>query len=317
MVGRLSSRLWTAIAFCMAITSPAHANTFHQAGIHRGDVDVSRYPWSAIGKLYNESGSACSGVAIASDKILTAAHCLFNYRTRRFISAGALHFLVGYHKGRYTAHVRIARYDIGPGFDPLRYRDTFKADWAILTTTEALPARVSPLRLGEGAMPIGTKAAIAGYPQDRAHAMTADLDCALGGPSDGGHVLQHTCRGVKGYSGAPILVGAGGSEVRVAGIQIASRGSGRTAGMIALPAQAISAGGRSLAGDDRSAPRAAIGQVEALPADATVSSSDITVSSDDIGLDPDLGERVAARQDWPATGEEHSSAAGLSQIAAP
>ena len=81
-----------------------------------------RYPWSAIGKLYNETGGSCSGVVISRDKILTAAHCLFNARTRRFISADSLHFLVGYQSGRYIAHARIARYEIGPGFDPLRYR---------------------------------------------------------------------------------------------------------------------------------------------------------------------------------------------------
>jgi protease YdgD len=304
-------------AVCVALASAAHANTFHRAGIHRGDVDVSRYPWSAIGKLYNEAGAACSGVAIASDKILTAAHCLFNYRARRFISPGALHFLVGYHKGRYTAHVRIARYTIGPGFDPLRYRETVNADWAILTATEALPLRVAPLPLGEGAMPSGTKAAIAGYPQDRAHAMTADLDCELGGPSDGGRLFHHTCRGVKGYSGAPILVGAGGNEVRVAGIQIASRNSGGTVRMIAVPAQAISERGRSLASADLSAPRATIAQAMATPADAAESSSDIAMSSDDIGTELVLDRPVVARHDPPAGGEEYLSAAGLSQIAAP
>ena len=86
--------------------------------IHRDDVDEPSYPWSAIGKLFNETGASCSGVLISRDKILTAAHCLFNYRTRRFIPAEALHFLVGYRTGRYAAHARVASYEIGAGFDP-------------------------------------------------------------------------------------------------------------------------------------------------------------------------------------------------------
>ena len=89
--------------------------------LHRDAVDELSYPWSSIGKLFNETGSSCSGVVIARDKILTAAHCLYNARTRRFIPAEALHFLVGYRTGRYSAHARIASYEIGAGFDPLRY----------------------------------------------------------------------------------------------------------------------------------------------------------------------------------------------------
>ena len=75
-------------------------------------------------------------MVISRDKILTAAHCLYNYRTRRFIAAPALHFLVGYRTGRYSAHARIASYEIGPGFDPLRYGQTSEADWAVLKVTE-------------------------------------------------------------------------------------------------------------------------------------------------------------------------------------
>ena len=75
----------------------ARAESGPPVDIHHEAVDVSRYPWSAIGKLYNETGGACTAVIIARDKVLTAAHCIFNYRTQRYISAAALHFLVGYH----------------------------------------------------------------------------------------------------------------------------------------------------------------------------------------------------------------------------
>ena len=32
---------------------------------HREAVDELRYPWSSIGKLYNETGASCSGVLIS------------------------------------------------------------------------------------------------------------------------------------------------------------------------------------------------------------------------------------------------------------
>ena len=78
-----------------------------------------------------------------------------------------------------------------------------------------------------------------GYPQDRAFAMTADRECELRENIDAGRFLLHTCRGMKGYSGAPILVNAGGGKMQVAGIQIASLESNGTQKMIAVPAQAI------------------------------------------------------------------------------
>src|SRR3954452_17045256 len=98
---------------------------------HRETVDELRYPWSSIGKLYNETGGSCSGVVIARDKILTAAHCVFNNRARQFIPAAALHFLVGYRTGSYAAHARVAFYEFGNGFDPLRYSETSDGDWAV------------------------------------------------------------------------------------------------------------------------------------------------------------------------------------------
>ena len=105
--------------------------------------------------------------------------------------------------------------------------------------TEWLPAAIDPLRLRREPAPSGTKAVLVGYPKDRAFAMTADRDCELREKIDAGRLLLHTCRGVKGTSGAPILVSAGGGEMQIAGIQIATLQSDGTTKMIAVPAHAI------------------------------------------------------------------------------
>ena len=239
MCVKLFRCLFMAAAFNALIVAGAAADIDGALSRHREAVDVSAYPWSAIGKLANETGGTCTGVIIARDKILTAAHCVYSDRTRRFLPASSLHFLVGYRSGQVTVHARVASYEIGSGYDPLRWFETVDADFAILTLTEKLPVEIAPLKLLSKVSPSGTKATIAGYPQDRAHMMTADRQCELGERDGVGRYLIHTCRGIRGYSGAPILVSMPGDEFRIAGIHVATAHNNGTKKMIAVSAQSI------------------------------------------------------------------------------
>jgi len=236
MAGKLTRCLWAA-AFSAFAASAAIADIGLTGSIHREAVDASSYPWSAIGKLFNESGGACTGVIVSRDKILTAAHCVTNPRTGRLMPASTLHFMVGYSSGQAAVHARVARYETGSRYDPLRWLETMEADWVILTLTESLPDAIAPLKLAQAAAPTGTRAIIAGYPQDRAHKMTADRDCELSGGD--GRLVFHTCRGMRGYSGAPILVSGAGNEIEIAGIHIAMSQRNGTQKMLAVPAHAI------------------------------------------------------------------------------
>jgi protease YdgD len=238
MVGALSRGLALLVAFAVGMPM-AHGAASGPVALHQEDVDQSRYPWSAIGKVTNSTGAECSGVMVASDKVLTAAHCLYNYRGLRFVAPDSIHFLLGYRGGRYSAHARVASYEIGLGFDPQRYQETFDADWALLSLTENLPQAFEPLKLTRESTPIGTKAMLAGYPQDRAEALTADRDCELRERINQGRLVVHTCRSAKGTSGGPILIRSGDGEIRMAGIQVATlRGAGFER-MVAVPVQAL------------------------------------------------------------------------------
>jgi V8-like Glu-specific endopeptidase len=63
----------------------------------RVDPDVG--PWRAVGKLQAASidfRTVCTATLVGPSTVVTAAHCLFNRRVRRYFRPESLHFLIGY-----------------------------------------------------------------------------------------------------------------------------------------------------------------------------------------------------------------------------
>lgn len=187
---------------------------------HHEIVDADAYPWSAVGKLFNSIGGACTAAAIAPDKVLTAAHCLYAFRTHRFLQPDSIHFLLGYARGDYRIHARVSGFVVGPGYDPTDETRTAASDWAVLSLAEPLPASVRPLSLAAAVPPAGTAIEIGGFAQDRAYLMTADRHCRLVGPSAAGGMLVHDCLIAHGDSGAPLLAARPDGTVEVFAVTV-------------------------------------------------------------------------------------------------
>jgi protease YdgD len=180
------------------------------------DVDMNIYPWSSIGKVGIASVTvryACSGAVIGSNEFLTAAHCLYNEKTRIFFPAESVHFLLGYAGGEYRDHKVASRYTI-PSFDPSLYshppnREKFligaRNDWAIVFVDESFSTDVKPLRLATATPPAGTAVRIAGYPIERSYMITADLHCQVLQISSDKKLITHDCMTHQGDSGGPLL----------------------------------------------------------------------------------------------------------------
>jgi protease YdgD len=238
--GRVLALLGAALAAWPVV--PAWAQT-RPSGLpeaaHHAAVDPRTFPWSSVVKLFNSVGGACTGAVLAGDRVLTAAHCLYGFRTHRFLPADAIHVLIGYDRGDYRVHARVAGYTIGPGYDPVREGATAASDWAILALAAPLPAAVRPLRLSADAPASGAGLLLGGFPQDRAFAMTADAHCAVLGVDAANRLLFHNCAALPGDSGAPLLDGdpAHGFAIRAVEVGSAIR-SGTRVG-IAVQAGAI------------------------------------------------------------------------------
>src|SRR5438874_1509872 len=136
-----------------------------QAADRRVAVDPNQPPWHAIAKVQNNIGERCTGALIAPSIVLTAAHCLYNRRTRSFLQPVSVHVLFGYQRAGYRWHRVVIRITIGPDFDGATGQPP-TSDWARLELAEPVP--VPPLPVVGGGQSAGTVVALAGYNQDRA-----------------------------------------------------------------------------------------------------------------------------------------------------
>jgi len=162
----------------------------------RIEVAANQYPWSAVGRLNNGQGGHCSGILVGPKLAVTAAHCLWNKKTRRPMPAASLRFVAGYDRGQYLAFTNVESTIID------------KVGWVGLGTA---PGPADWL-------------VTVGYGQDKAHIPAAHLGCHVAGKLASG-VLTHDCDAVHGDSGAPVLVWKNGAPT-LAAIHVATFGYG-------------------------------------------------------------------------------------------
>src|SRR5215471_2867608 len=142
-----------ALTLCLVVTPLAGSAFALVGGAQPADPDIARH----LVLLVGSRGNSCSGVAIARDLVLTAAHC---------VPPGADYKLVVFdaaHRPELKDVAAIARH---PQFDLatlLAHRAT--ADVALLKLTAALPPVFAPALLAPAnrMVAIGDRLIVAGY----------------------------------------------------------------------------------------------------------------------------------------------------------
>ena len=199
----------------------------------RQSIPSAEWPWSAIGRINRAGVAHCTGTLIAPNQVLTAAHCLYDWRQRRWPPPSTLHFLAGYSRGAYVAHRRGRELVLVPDYRPTREPDLAVAadDAAILILDAPIDIRPVPLARDDTA----DRIVQAGYSQDRAYILSIDEGCRVVGPILGGRLLLHDCDATRGDSGSPLLV-VDDRQTRIVAVHVGvATGDGQAFG-VAVPA---------------------------------------------------------------------------------
>ena len=200
MTGRAALAVALLAAALPALALPALAETTALQPLDRRDQMLG---WEAVGRIDIRDGGFCTGALVATNLVLTAAHCVFDDAGRP-VDPARLTFRAGYGGGETVAEGRVQRTVAHPGYDPVTpvSPQNVRHDVALLELAQPIPAAVaapySVVSPGKG-----TAVSVLSYAQGREEVLSWQRECEVLDRAEG--LVALNCDVSFGSSGAPVF----------------------------------------------------------------------------------------------------------------